>query len=133
MARLFFYGTLLDADLRRAVAGCEMMVEPAWLNGFRRVPVKAAAYPMLVASPRHRVDGLLTQEIGKRVLDRLIRYEGGEYRLVKRMVQGADGRLAEAGIFFTHPGIQGRLHQDWDLSVWQRRHKRKLVSRKPAA
>ncbi|MBF0268744.1 MAG: gamma-glutamylcyclotransferase [Alphaproteobacteria bacterium] len=133
MPRLFFYGTLMDADLRLAIAGCEMTVEPAWLDGFRCVPVAGADYPMLVASPRHRVEGLLTQDIGKRVLGRLIRYEGGEYRLEKRTVRVASGRLTEAGVFFTRPGIRGRLHQDWDLSLWQRRHKGRFLNRMPAA
>jgi len=57
--RLFFFGTLLDRELREAVLGRAPpagAVEPAVACGFRRVAVAGRPYPMLVAAAAGRVD-----------------------------------------------------------------------------
>ncbi len=130
--RLFFYGTLMDGDVRRAIAGRPVAVATASLQGYRRVPVAGRTYPMLVPCQGQRVEGLLAEDIDTRELNRLIRYEGPEYRIRTLMVQRHDGKELPALVFLARPGIAGACHQDWELAVWQRCHKRLFFSRKLA-
>ena len=45
--RFFFYGTLMDADIRRAVLGVRALApaERATLDGWRRVKKAGVSYP----------------------------------------------------------------------------------------
>jgi gamma-glutamylcyclotransferase (GGCT)/AIG2-like uncharacterized protein YtfP len=124
--RFFFYGTLMDADLRRQVLGREIVIEPAVALGFRRVGVAGRGYPMLLPYGPGRVEGLLA-DMDDEAVRRLTRYEGPEYRtaVIEVLVKG--GRL-EASVFLCHPGIadDGR---PWSLETWRRRHKRDVLRR----
>ncbi|MBL8834369.1 MAG: gamma-glutamylcyclotransferase, partial [Rhodospirillales bacterium] len=46
--RFFFYGTLIDPDVRRAVLGrlAPASVEPATLKGWRRFSAKGVTFPI---------------------------------------------------------------------------------------
>ncbi|TAN47303.1 MAG: gamma-glutamylcyclotransferase, partial [Rhodospirillales bacterium] len=85
--RLFFYGTLMDDDVRKAIVGRPVDVAAASLQGYRRVPVAGRTYPMLVPCQGQCIEGLLADGIDARELKRLIRYEGPEYRIHTLMVQ----------------------------------------------
>jgi hypothetical protein len=62
--RLFFYGTMLDPDVRRIVLGgasASVTIRPAVLIGFRRVRAKDGDSPMLVRRSLGRVHGELVE------------------------------------------------------------------------
>jgi hypothetical protein len=59
--RFFFYGTLIDADVRRLVLGrlAPDEVEPATLSGWRRVKLAGVTYPGIVPDAKGWVEGVL--------------------------------------------------------------------------
>ena len=77
---LFTYGTLMCADIFRAVAGQALESVPATLAGFARHPVRGAHYPGIVAAPGHSVTGRVYRGLSTAALARLDRFEGALYR-----------------------------------------------------
>ena len=79
--RIFVYGTLLDPALVTRLTGQRAMLQPALLDGFRRVRLRGTPYPTL-APGRGIVCGalLLTDRRGFRCLHA---YEGRRYRLIR--------------------------------------------------
>ena len=123
--RLFFFGTLMDGELRTLVIGRALpdaSIEPATIRGFRRVPVAFRAYPMLVRRGAGRVDGVLVGGLDAAALRRLQAYEGEEYALRPGRVRTGAGRMVAALAFLCRRRVTPG-HRDWRLDRWQRRHK----------
>lgn len=123
--RLFFYGTLLDEDIRTSVLGSDFLpdsVAPAILKGWRRVGVAGRTYPTLIPHPTGRVSGLAVCGLDQAQMRNLLRYEGGEYCLREVRIRLECGALAPARTFLCRPGIRTSPHE-WRLSQWRRRHK----------
>ncbi len=138
--RFFFYGTLIDADVRRAVLGlyAPRRVEPATLRGWRRLPVRGRTYPVIVADPAASVDGVLVRGLNVAARRRLERYEDAELYDMAELDVLPDGRTRPVGaLAFVakatgfHPGSGS-----WEIADWRRRHKRRFLltlGRRPAA
>ncbi len=128
--RFFFYGTLIDADVRRLVLGrhAPKAVEEAMLPGWRRVPLADVTYPTIVRDRRGAVTGVLARGLGAAARQALMRYEGDEYELLEAEVKTASGRTVAALIFALRPGEGKSLPGAWNLEVWQRRHKRRFLA-----
>ena len=120
--RYFFFGTLLDAELRAVVLGRELPESAlglAFLRDHARYCVAGEAFPLLVAEPGARVDGVLAEGIGPAEAARIAWYESDEYEIRETAVQTADGQATEAfcclaGAAARHDGIA------WDFAHWQR-------------
>jgi hypothetical protein len=124
---LFFYGTLMDGDVRAAVCGCPMdRVRPARLSGYRRVFMRGRDYPMLVRSPGSVVDGVLATDIDDACAARLTRYEGDEYVIDIVDVIPVDGTAVPACLYMARPGVAALL-REWTLEGWMMRHKRTFL------
>ncbi len=138
--RFFFYGTLIDADVRRAVLGpyAPRRVEPAVLRGWRRVPVRGRTYPVIVADPAASVDGVLVRGLNTAAKRRLERYEDADLYEMAELDVTPTGRLrAVRALTFVAkaPGLR-RGSGTWEIAAWQRRHKRRFLltlGRRPAA
>ena len=132
--RFFFYGTLLDADLRRHVIGRDLAAThlvPAAVTGFRRVRVQGQGYPMLVpGEATDRVEGVIGSGLDASEIAALVAYEGEGYGLQPITTRLADGTTCVAQIF--RP-LAGGVHlpsdETWDLARWQREHKPGVLSR----
>jgi hypothetical protein len=126
--RFFFYGTLMDEDVRRAVLGVRSLApaERATLEGWRRVKMAGVSYPMIVRARNHRVEGILMHGVDGRARDLLQRYEGDEYTIMNVEVRTADSVLT-AKMFAPRPGVTVRGRGPWDLDTWRRRHKRRFL------
>ena len=73
-ARFFFYGTLLDADMRRLVLGlgrADPALEPAELPGYRAVLAKGQRYPIPMKSTFAGLAGALTEPVDAEAAERL--------------------------------------------------------------
>lgn len=123
--RFFFYGTLLDPDVRRQVLGRvakAFSVEAAVLTGYRRVYVRGKTYPVVVPDPASAVEGCLMRGLDRRAADKLIAFETDEYDLVERTVMTASGKTVRCRVF-----VAGRRAlpsvQPWDYATWRRRHR----------
>ncbi len=126
--RFFFYGTLMDEDVRRAVLGVRALapLESAILEGWRRVKMAGVSYPMIVRARNHKVDGILMHGIDRRALELLQEYEGDDYAMIGVEVRTAEARIS-ARMFVPRPGLPVRGRGPWDLLTWQRRHKRRFL------
>ena len=123
---LFFYGTLTDLDVLARVLARPVDqgdLEPASLNGFGRVGVLGASYPVLVQAPGGAVDGLLFRRATRRDIARINRFEGEEYRAEAHPVRLACGGTRHAWLYL---GVDGTLTPSgdaWALEAWRRLHK----------
>ena len=133
MATLFFYGTLMDAEVRRHLMGRDVPVEAACIKGFRAVPVAGKHYPVLVPNGGCKVEGVLARNIDRQQLARLIAYEGPGYCLETQSVIAAGGVPIQARVFMPRAGVPADMKRDWDFKCWQKRWKRKLLNLLPVA
>lgn len=122
---LFFFGTLMDDDVRAIVCGAPLPVRPATLRGWRRPHVAGRHYPMLAPRPGGRIDGVVALDVAAEAVRRLQIYEGWEYELRPFRLQTAQGPLA-AHVFTCPPDIAS-AEPEWRLDVWQLRYKRAFL------
>lgn len=127
--RFFFYGTLMDAHVRRLVLGryAPRHAEPATLRGWRRVSVIGKTYPVIVADGRAAVEGILVRGLNAAARRRLEHYEGDLYEVANVEAILADRRRLPALAFVAGSGRSTRTSRGWDLVDWTRRHKRSFV------
>ncbi len=129
--RFFFYGTLIDPDVRRAVLGrlAPVEAEPAVLRGWRRVPAAGKTYPVIVADPRGAVDGVVVRGLDRAARRRLERYEDDFYELIAvEVTLTGSGHKLETLVFAAGQQLSCRTARSWDLADWQRRHKRRFLA-----
>lgn len=129
--RFFFYGTLMDADVRDSVLGrsdAAALIEPAVLEGYRRVPVRGRTYPVALPRRGHRVDGILARGLSAADFSRLTLFEGDEYRPTECTVSLKSGRVVSAWTYVGSPLVTPTV-QGWDLATWQRRYKTAFLRR----
>jgi hypothetical protein len=126
----FFYGTLLDADVRRLVmgAGAPAALEPATLIGWRRVAHPRETYPMIVPAADAAVEGAIARDLAPDTVARLVTYEGPEYRTHAVEVRLAGGGTLAAEVFVPIDPFVG-AGEPWELAAWQRRHKQRYLAR----
>ncbi len=128
----FFYGTLMDAGVRRAVLGAKApkRLEPATLLGWRRFKAKGASFPIVTADGRGRVPGVLAHDVSEPARALLDAYEGPGYRAESWVVVRADGERAKALVYV--PDGSGAVRADaaaWDFEAWQATHKTAFVAK----
>jgi hypothetical protein len=126
----FFYGTLLDADVRALVmgAGAPAEIAPATLRAWRRVAHPRETYPMIVPAADVAVEGAIARDLAEDTVARLVTYEGPEYRIVAVEVQLAAGGPVAAEVFVPIAPLVG-ADAPWDLASWQRLHKQRYLAR----
>jgi gamma-glutamylcyclotransferase (GGCT)/AIG2-like uncharacterized protein YtfP len=124
--RYFFYGTLMDTEIRRCVLGLPLAAtaEEAWLSGYRRVRVRGKSYPMLIADA-DTVHGLLIADITPQQRARLTVFEGSEYREALLPVRGTRSGLVEARVFLPRRPARGAL--PWSFDQWVRVDKQRFL------
>lgn len=128
--RLFFYGTLLDSDVQRAVLGRAMApsdLTPAVLRHFRRVYIAGRCYPMVLPHRGGLVGGAVAERLSPDDLARIAAYEGDDYRLERHQVYafngGQSGSMvrprARAAWLYRYASRVRSSGRDWQLSAWQ--------------
>ncbi len=81
MRRLFVYGTLLDPALVSRLTGQPAVLQPAVLDGYRRVRLRGTPYPTLRRGRATITGALLLADAA--AFRRLAAYEGRRYRLLR--------------------------------------------------
>jgi len=129
--RFFFYGTLIDPDVRRVVLGelAPAEVERATLAGWERVPVRNATFPMIRRLAGARVEGVLVRGLDTEARRRLVTYEDeSSYDMLEITVALATGRRVGAWVFAPPPdGTLAPGRGTWRFDDWERRHKRDFL------
>ncbi|MDA1099941.1 MAG: gamma-glutamylcyclotransferase [Proteobacteria bacterium] len=121
----FFYGTLMDPDVRRLVLGTEPAgagIFPASLPGFAVRYVVGERYPALQAKPGAAAPGIVITALSPGQARALDRYEGNGYRRETRLVCLADRRRIAAMVYLpmTHLNAGRR---PWSYQTWRRKDK----------
>ena len=128
--RFFFYGTLRDPDVRRAIIGsgvAHIAITPAVLPGWACVFMRGRAYPILQPDSTAETEGVLADGVDLRQAARLDRFETDEYRRRSARVRVGGGRIVEAQVYFAaRPGLASTT--GWDFEAWQRRWKKGLLA-----
>jgi hypothetical protein len=127
--RFFFFGTLMDPEVRRLVIGGDPppgCPEAGVLPHFRRVRPSGRGYPMLLAHGCGRVEGILIDGLDAPAARRLVVFEGAEYRLMRLAVIDSRGRAVAAATFLSQRRAAA-THRAWSLKTWQRRDKRAFL------
>ncbi len=119
--RFFFYGTLLDADVRESVLGerYENLTRGTMI-GFVRLHRAGAAYPILVPRTGSSVDGIITGVLGPAQIERLDAYEGAEYERRLMTVRTVDGDQVACFVYVPVPGVDSD-GRPWTLEGWRAR------------
>jgi hypothetical protein len=126
--RFFFYGTLLDDELRRIVIGRDVSLSEAILAGWRRRGVVGKHYPMLERDPTGSITGVVTETLGGGEIARLRHYEGDGYELITAGIRDRSGTDIAAEIFVPRAGTLVAAG-DWNLGGWQREHRAGVLNR----
>jgi hypothetical protein len=128
--RLFFYGTLLDADVQALVLGRSLAAElvAAELRHFRRVYIAGRLYPMVLPHRGGTVEGAFTETLSKDERTRIAIYEGSDYRLERQSVYLlAENDAAAAGpvpVWLHRSRSTTRPStREWRLPAWQAKEK----------
>lgn len=126
--RFFFYGSLMDADVRRLVMkkDAPATAEPASVKGWRRVNLVGVTYPGIMRDAKGSVEGVLVRGLGAAARKRLLGYEGPEYDLIEVEVIDESGGLRRAGMFVPNKALTPATGR-WDFALWQRRHKKRFL------
>lgn len=124
--QFFFYGTLMDRDLRRLVVGrdveARLTIRHGALIGYRRRVARDGYFPMLVPAAGGRVTGLLVDGLGGHALTRIAQFEGEEYEPRVARAVDSDGRRVRACLFL--PSRRQLVDRSaWNFRRWQREHK----------
>ncbi|MEQ8708561.1 MAG: gamma-glutamylcyclotransferase family protein [Rhodospirillales bacterium] len=117
----FFYGTLLDEQVFRAVTRRDLNAfrpQRATALSMARVFLPGQSYPTLIARTGSRTSGLVCQGLPPSVIRRLEAYEGEDYRTRLVPVRLADGRRLAAHTFVAirSPSLAARR---WRPEDWQ--------------
>jgi Gamma-glutamyl cyclotransferase, AIG2-like len=127
--RLFFYGTMRDPDVRRAVFGRragELTVRSAVLPGFQPYRARAGDFPVLVRRTGARVRGQLVEGLRHGDLLRLFNFEGRQYLPARQRVIDPDGRRLDAWVLLPD-GPHRASAKPWRLRRWQLYRKPRMM------
>lgn len=125
--RYFFYGTLLDPDVRRAVlgrTGAASAGRPARLEGYLCTRLAGTAFPVIIAGDGH-VDGAVFTIASERLANRIRAFEGAAYREIEWVVHAQPETPVRARLFV--PLRSARFYGAWSLERWQRTDKSRLM------
>jgi hypothetical protein len=133
--RFFFYGSLLDPDIRRAVMGAaaaaRCRVVPAMLRGWSRRRRKDAIYPVLQRRSGADVAGCVIEDVDPSAAARLTAFEGRSYRIASVLAQCGDGSEVAAYVFLPSRPIASPMA--WNPEEWFRGRKRRALRKAHAA
>lgn len=126
----FFYGTLCDADVRKAVFGRSVEAAPATLEHYEAVPVARGRFPMLMFQRGRMASGVLCRGLSLVEAARLgfYEHEGRDYGVRRMAVQPVAGPACDAWVYVPLARLRRGMGR-WDVAEWQRYAKRDYLAR----
>ncbi len=121
----FFYGSLMDGELRRALAGRKagrLRVTPGVLVNYRRRRARFGDYPVLVPGTGGRVPGLFVEGLDTDLLLWVAHFEGPGYLPDRVAARDLAGRRLAPWAFLPETR-DGASDDPWDFAAWQRGRK----------
>ena len=124
--RLFFYGTLMDADVQARVLGRTLTPDYltlAILRHFRSVYIAGQVYPMLLPHRGGAVEGLVATGLNRDDLTRIANYEGDDYRCERHQIVIDDGKSTLSAWLYRGQAQLRPSNRPWRLAAWQAKNK----------
>ena len=124
----FASGSLIFAEVMRAVTGRRHASVAATLFGYSRFRVSEASYPGLIKSADSSVNGVLYDQVGASSLQLLDRFEG-EYYLRRSVTVGTErGGDQPAETYVIRPEFEHLLTREtWDGELFRQSHLKSLL------
>jgi gamma-glutamylcyclotransferase (GGCT)/AIG2-like uncharacterized protein YtfP len=117
---LFAYGTLMDGEIFRDVAGEPRSCARGGVSGYVRRFVRGEDYPGMIAAPEGRVDGVVYFGVSAAGWGRLDRFEGELYLRTPVGVRLEDGTATEALAYVIRDDHRAVLtDRDWTYEQFQ--------------
>ena len=127
MFDFFFYGTLVDADVRRLVLGRDVpdnTLIRAELSGFCRYAVQGQPYPAAVPQAGASIDGVIMPSVGLRDAGILSCFEGADYEAqLCRVTVPTDNAIDRHAWVFVASNRVPRADSAWSFIDWRANHK----------
>jgi hypothetical protein len=114
MTQFFFYGTLMDADVRAKLHLPPDGYKPFKVDYWRRCSLAHRRYPVIRPDTASHVIGLLTPHLSRDDIKFLTYYEGPEYCRIKI--------VGDVECFVEKVELQ-ISDQPWSFEDWQRNYK----------
>jgi hypothetical protein len=128
--RFFFYGTLIDPDVRKAVLGglAPASVEAAVLPGWRRFRAKGVSFPIARPDPKAEIEGVLARGLTAEAGRKLDAYESDGYKRLK--VDVIAGGKTVSAILYADDGSNTLKAEPgaWSYTDWVKRDKRAFMT-----
>jgi len=118
----FFYGTLMDPDIRMQVLGRPVTARPAVARGYRAYRHARATYPVLRPAPHGSAPGVVVDGLTEADAARLHWYEGPEYHC-RRIEVIAPGNCSVSAWAFVGTDTVPVSSAQWNFKAWQSRHR----------
>lgn len=116
---MFFYGTLCHAPLLDLVLGRKVADrQAAHLDGYRVVWVRDRHFPMIVAAPGARAEGILVRGLDQDDQARLRFYESGFRYDPRRVGVATDTGATQQALVFFPDEAQWQPGAPWSLDDW---------------
>lgn len=130
--RYFFFGTLLDPEVRRAVLGAPaaaaLHARPAVLPGHRPVYAPGHSYPTLERAEDAQAVGAVFDGVSPASGRVLAEYEGPEYVAREIRVQLLNGPELAARVFLAASPVPAG-QPEWRFEAWRVRHRARFLAR----
>lgn len=115
---VFVYGSLMYAPVWDSVVCGHYSWTQATAESLIRLSVPGETYPALIPSHGHRTVGRLWRDVSDADLERLDRFEGGEYERRLIEVITADGPTSAWVYLWTKP--ESLIHSSlWDVNLFE--------------
>jgi gamma-glutamylcyclotransferase (GGCT)/AIG2-like uncharacterized protein YtfP len=125
---LFTYGSLVFAEVMRAVTGRSFAHEPARLPGWTRVCIRGTRFPGVRAHRSLATSGVLWRDVDPRSLARLDRFETHHYERRTLRVRTGSGEEVPAEVYVIADAHLHDLSQEpWDRAQFARQSLAQLV------
>lgn len=125
----FFYGTLMDPDLRRALTGARaetLRLTPGYLLHYRRMTARDGDYPVLTPRIGARAPGYFVEGLDRHSLYWIAHFEGGTYLPQRVLARDLAGQRLRPWVFMPTSRAFASSHP-WTFTLWQRRQKPRIV------
>lgn len=122
----FFYGTLRDEEVRRAVLGPAAkapVITEGRVAGYRCAPVDAGAFPALVAEAGAEAEGILVQGVDLTAAARISLFEGEGYDYQPAPIPVVCEADELPGWVYLPTGRLAVRAGIWKIEEWRARHK----------
>lgn len=116
----FFYGTLMDGEIFRAVTGKNLHSfepRPAKAPHYRKVHLPGQSYPTLIGATGAGADGIVCRNLTSDAVRLLHAYEGPDYKIRRISVVLHNGARLQALTYYARVAPTSAA-VPWDFASW---------------